>query len=97
MGRCAGARGVSRDLHVVKAKIFEGLVAKLLTIGIVRIVVVLISKSSGVFCKIANARGRPWPWAVLGHRNACTATPCWAVKQEGVATGPFLFLMHFLI
>ena len=41
--------GDSMDLPMVKAKISEGLVAKLLTVRIVCIVVVLISESSGAF------------------------------------------------
>ena len=50
-------RGVSRDLRVVKAKTSEGLVARLLTVGIVCIVVVLISESSGAF--LQNSRTGP--------------------------------------
>ena len=51
-------------------KTSKGLVARLLMVGIVCIVVVLISESSGAFCKTANAHGRPRPWAVLGRRDA---------------------------
>ena len=76
---------------MVKAKTSEGLVAKLLTVGIVHIVVILISESSGAFLQKSHARGRPRPWAVLGHRDTCAAAPRWAVGPEGVATGPFLF------
>ena len=39
VGRRAGARGDPRDLPMVNAKTSKGVVAKLLTVGIVRIVV----------------------------------------------------------
>ena len=59
MGRRAGTCAVSKDLPVVKMKISEGLVAKLLTVGIVRIVVVLISESLGAFLQNSHALGYP--------------------------------------
>ena len=59
MGHHADVHGGSRDLLVVKAKTFEGLVVKLLTVGIVRIVVVLISKSSGGFLQSRRRAGHP--------------------------------------
>ena len=80
--------GVSRDLPVVKEKISEGLVAKLPTVGIVRIVVILISESSGAFlqnsqCVSAHpALGRTGPPGLLGRM---------------LATVPFCFLKYFLI
>ena len=62
--------GVSRDLPVVKVKISEGLVARLLMVGIVHIVVVLISKSSGAFLQNSQ-RTRALP--AVGH---LTREPC---------------------
>ena len=47
VGHRASTSGDPRDLPLVKAKTSEGLVAKLLEVGIVRIAVVLISESSG--------------------------------------------------
>ena len=44
---------------MVKAKISEGLVAKLLMVEIVRIIVVLIYESSGAFLQNSHGRGRP--------------------------------------
>ena len=59
-----------RDLPVVKVKTSEGLVARLLMVGIVHIVVVLISESSGTFLQNNHACGPPRPWAVLGRHDA---------------------------
>ena len=47
------------DLPMVKAKTSKGLVAKLLMVGIVRIVVVLISKSSGAFLQSHRSSRAP--------------------------------------
>ena len=69
---------------MVKAKTSEGLIAKLLTEGIMRIAVVLISKSSGAFFAKRPTRGRcARPWAVLGRHSARAAAPRWAVGLEG--------------
>ena len=53
--RRAGARGVSRDLPMVKVKTSEGLVARLLMVGIVRIAPRNKLIDQGLFYKIASA------------------------------------------
>ena len=90
--------GIPRDLLVIKVKTFEGLFEKTLSVGIERIVVMLLSKSMGAFLQSRRCARASWPWAVLGDRALREATPAlgrWAAGPEWVAAGPFLFLMHF--
>ena len=83
---------------MVKVKTSEGLVARLLTVGIVRIVPCNKLIDQGLFYKIASVRegSRVRPLAGLG----CCACPRSALGQAGLlgrmlATGPFCFLKHF--
>ena len=83
------------DLSVVKVKTSEGLVARLLTVGIV---VMLLSKSTRAFLQSRHRARASRPWAMLGHRDPREAAPAvghWAAGPEWVVAGPFLFLMHF--
>jgi len=86
--------GIPMDLHVVKVKTSKGLVARLLTVGIVRIVIMLLSKSMGAFLQSRRRARASRPWDVLGHRDPREATPAlgrWAVGPEWVVACPFLF------
>ena len=87
-------RGVSRDLPVVKVKTSEGLVARLLMVGIVRIVVVLISESSGAFLQNSQ-RARAPP--ALGHTGPPRRAGPLDCRAELITAGPFSFSKHFLI
>ena len=49
--------GIPRDLPMIKVKTSEGLVARLLTVGIVRIVVMLLSKSTVAFLQSHHHAG----------------------------------------
>ena len=82
---------------MVKVKTSEGLVARLLMVGIVLIVVMLLSKSTGTFVQSHHRARAPRPWAVLGHRDTRVVTPRWAAGPEGAAAGPFLFSNVILI
>ena len=79
---------------MVKVKTSKGLVARLLTVGIVRIVVMLLSKSTGAFLRSRHHVRASWPWAMLGHRDAgdnrTRAGPSGLLGRM-FATGPFPF------
>ena len=65
--------GIPRDLPVVKVEISEGIVARLLMVGIVLIVVMLLSKSTGAFLQSRHRARAPLPCAMLGHHDMCAA------------------------
>ena len=81
-------------------KTSEGLVARLLMVGIVRIVPRNKLIDQGLFYKIASAREGSLIGPLAGP--ACYACPRSALGQVGLlgrmlATGPFCFLKYFLI
>ena len=83
---------------MVKVKTSEGVVARLLMVGIVRIVVMLLSKRTGAFLQSPHRAWASRPWVMLGHRDPREAAPTlghWAAGPEWVTASPFLFLMHF--
>ena len=77
---------------MVKEKTSEGLVAKLLMVGIVRIVVMLLSKSTGAFLQSHGHVRASRPWAMLGHRDARGNRAC---AGPNASHQPFLFSKAF--
>ena len=87
----AAVRVASMDLPVVKAKISKGLVAKLMTVGIVRIVVVLISESLVTFLQSRHRARAFRPWAMLGHHVLHEAVPALGRRARMGCCRPFSF------
>ena len=82
---------------MVKVKTSEGLVARLLMVGIVRIVPRNKLIDQGLFHKIASARGIPrWAacWAGLLHAPAFHVGPTRAAEPNACHR-PFLFSKAF--
>ena len=77
---------------MVKMETSEGLFAKLLSVGIVRIVVMLLSKSLGAFLQSRRRARASRPCAVLGHHDArgnrARAGPL-GCQAELITVGPF--------
>ena len=86
--------GIPRDLSMVKVKTSEGLVVRLLMVGIVRIVVMLLSKSTGVFYKAAIARGPPSLGSCWAITTRARPHLSWAARlpgQNGLLPALFFF------
>jgi len=82
--------GIPKDLPVVKVETAEGLFVKPLSVGIVRIVVMLLSKSSGAFLESRRRARAP---SALSHVGPRSGPPHWATSAHWAALGslPFLF------
>ena len=77
---------------MVKVKTSDGLAARLLTVGIVHIVVMLLSKRTGAFLQIRRRARASRPWAMLGHRDAhVVATRAGLLGQNGLLPALFFF------
>jgi hypothetical protein len=91
--------GESRDLTVVKARAFEGLVANWMTIGIIGVVVARLCRSAGLLLQKCAATPKRANWAGLPCARPCPpAGPTGLSGQFGLSLAfPFLKAVSNLV